>query len=479
MPGGSAANDAPMPRTARVVLIPLGLLAFGFASDRLLLQPLGIGVPLLTAAALVLFAIIVRPRPRASSWLFLGAGLLLALFVSMRRAFWLVGLDLMAIWVLTALGATFAREGVVARTTLSEWGRRSLRPLVSLPQGMRILVPRIKISATRQRKVAVLSAVGATTVVVLTFGALLASADPVFADVIGRPFDIELDPDTLTHLAITCTVAVAAATILAAAMRRPVAEVSVEGSTDRRGPLEPWGWTIVLGSAAAVVLAFLAVHLPAMYLDRQQVLARVGLTYADYAREGFAQMVAAAVLTLALVGLMWTWGGRSGSGARIAAMVLIGLNLIVLVSAFHRLHLYEQEFGWTVARLLGHVAIIWLGVVLALTVFALTRRDLGNVAAAMVGLAFVALLAVNLINPEGFIASQNLASDQLDTRYLERLSDDAIPAIVHAIPQSDPLRADALIEGVRSSQACDTRPQPWFSTNVSHLLAVRAASSYC
>jgi hypothetical protein len=79
---------------------------------------------------------------------------------------------------------------------------------------------------------------------------------------------------------------------------------------------------------------------------------------------------------------------------------------------------------------------IWLGIFLAWFLFGLWRRpDRFALGAMIIGMGFVVTL--NVLNPEAFIVRQNIArywaGGDLDVRYLESLSADAVPALVAAV----------------------------------------------
>ena len=63
-----------------------------------------------------------------------------------------------------------------------------------------------------------------------------------------------------------------------------------------------------------------------------------GLTYAEYARSGFAQLLAVAALTFAVLGAARRWA----PGERVLPAALCLLALVVCVSALRRLGLYEE-----------------------------------------------------------------------------------------------------------------------------------------
>ena len=61
-------------------------------------------------------------------------------------------------------------------------------------------------------------------------------------------------------------------------------------------------WAIPLALLDLLFLAFVAVQLTVLFGGHDHVLETSGLTYAEYAREGFWQLIAAAALTLVVVG---------------------------------------------------------------------------------------------------------------------------------------------------------------------------------
>lgn len=186
--------------------------------------------------------------------------------------------------------------------------------------------------------------------------------------------------------------------------------------------------------------------------DRDALLAETGLTYAEYARQGFFQLVVVTVLVIAVIALAMTWAPSATRADRATVRALLGLlcalTLVVVAVALRRLYLYEEAFGWTRLRLWVHAFEVWLGLVVVLgavgAVFGF-RRDL--LPRAIAGSAAAALLALAAINPDGFIAERNVdrfeATGKIDVLYLRNLSADAVPAL-DRLPE--PQRSCALWE---------------------------------
>ena len=162
-----------------------------------------------------------------------------------------------------------------------------------------------------------------------------------------------------------------------------------------------------------------------------------GYTYAEYARRGFFELVAVAVLTLGMIlGLQWL-GWRETARHRLAfnglATLMVALVMVLLASAFWRMMLYEEAYGYTHLRLYVHLFEMWLAAAFVWLVITLwVRQGRFGIGAFVAMLLFLA--ATNVANPDALIAQQNLArwerTHNIDIEYLAGLSDDAVPVMV-------------------------------------------------
>jgi hypothetical protein len=197
------------------------------------------------------------------------------------------------------------------------------------------------------------------------FGALLVTADAVFGELLGSLVAEIGDPTP--HLFAVAGFGWLAAGALRALLRRPV-----EGPRTRPAAPPSWAGVEVVVALALVVLlfgAFVAVQLGAFFGGDAFVQGEVGLAYAEYAREGFFQLVAATALAVPLL-LAAEWAVRERHARVIRAsrglsLLLVCLLLVVVASALQRLRLYQREFGLTEARVFATAAVLWLAVVLA------------------------------------------------------------------------------------------------------------------
>jgi hypothetical protein len=182
----------------------------------------------------------------------------------------------------------------------------------------------------------------------------------------------------------------------------------------------------------AVFALFLIAQAAALFGGHDYLQRTTGLTYADYVHQGFGQLTVATILTLTVVG----WAARKAAPGRVrdlALGALCAMTIVVVVSALHRMSLYEEAYGFTRLRLLVSVFEGWLGVVVLLVMAAGVIRARGWLVPAAVRLGAVGLLGLAVFNPDLYIAEHNLArvtsTVGIDWQYLGDLSSDAAPAI--------------------------------------------------
>jgi Domain of unknown function (DUF4153) len=171
--------------------------------------------------------------------------------------------------------------------------------------------------------------------------------------------------------------------------------------------------------------------------------------YREYVRQGFGQLLFVAVLAMGVIlGLRWAARPDPGRETRIfnvLSSAMIALTVVMLVSAFWRMLVWENiEFYInTPLRLYVRVFIVFLGLTFGWLFFTMWfKRERFAIGAFVAVLAF--LMTVNIMNPDADVAAYNLAhrGDELATRYLYLLSDDAVPVLVQGLQSDDPKQAN-------------------------------------
>jgi len=318
------------------------------------------------------------------------------------------------------------------------------------------------------------------------FAVLFASADPIFRGVFESALGFRIDlGDVPGRIVFVIASAWLAAGLLSVAANGipavAAASLGAAAGTHVRARSRPLGGqesVVILLLVDLVVGAFVAFQLAYLFggLD---TLAVIGMTYSDYARRGFFELVAAACLAGGLVVVLEIATRERSRSYVTAALVLASLTLVVLASAWLRLELYQQAYGWTELRFYVAAAIVALGAGLALGTVLLVRDRMRWLGHALVVVGLGALIAVNLLAPAAFVAERNVArvldpslvpedgSGRLDTGYFSALGDDAIPVLVEALPAlPEPYRTETLrVLAVRlellSTDPTWTSPAAW------------------
>ncbi len=437
-PAPSLETEVPQDRGSWAVLA--AATAFGILADQVADGPPGIGFALVAVAAVAGIALF--GKPRASAAPFFLSGLIVMAFVSIRASSILQAANTAAAVCLFAIGAGFSRGGSPRVATIRSYLARGVAVVGGLPEGVASLsrpLGRWK-AGSRVHSVPLTAAV--VLPVLALFMVLLGTADPVFGRLLTYPLG-DLNASSISaHLVGIGGGAVAFSTLLARS-RRGLELGFVEAEVLAPVALREVGWSALLICVNVLFAAFLAVQFAYFFGGRDRVMAQEGLTFAEYARKGFWQLLAAAILTGALIAYAWVVGGRDATGARRRAFTclaggLIVMTLAVLVSAFQRLTLYESAYGYTWLRLLVHEAIIVVGVLLVCGLVAIAWRRVSWLPAAAVSVGVIALLVLNVLNPDASIARRNIeryvATGELDQGVIQALSPDAVPTLVELLP---------------------------------------------
>jgi uncharacterized protein DUF4153 len=261
------------------------------------------------------------------------------------------------------------------------------------------------------------------------FVPLFTAADAAFAELVDRALPSGLDVDA----PVGRVVALAAVVALGGALALARAAGPARAAAPARARLARAEWVLPLASLVALFAVFVAVQLAVLFGGHDHVLRTAGLSYADYAHQGYGQLMAAAMLTLAVVAGARRWarigGRRDDVLLRVLLAALCALCLVVLASALKRLGLYEEAYGATRLRLLADANIRWLGAVLALVLATLALGRSGRLPRAIVLVSAAGAVAFAVSNPDGRIASRNvdryLEGGRIDGAYLSGLSADA------------------------------------------------------
>lgn len=461
-------------RTLSVLFVGLGLL-IGFVGNILFRDKLiGLSFPLFIITSIGVVLAATRPAQTRVNWRnlwLLIPVVFFAVMVAVRADMSITSVNIMAVLMLAALALYFlplrqavdlsslgehfqaliessliTTFGAIGEVTESiSWLRESNwqnRTALSVVRGLVIAVP-----------------------IVVVFALLLGSADVVFADYLEQAWNLlAINPsgDLVSTGIFTFGIGWLAIGALGYGVaRRGVIETPqsttqfVQGDTEavimddaeteakpkrkndaafRIGMIESG---IVLGLVDLLFAAFVLIQF-AYFFGGSAALEQRGLTYAEYARRGYFELVAVSVLTLGLALLLdhitVRQTQRENRTFRVLSIIIVGLTTVMLLSASQRMFLYEEEFGFTHLRVYTHVSMLWLGVLFGCYLLSMfrVRQNIFSFGVLLVAIGY--MVTLNVMNVDLYIAEHNIARYRegraLDLSFLTTLSVDALPAII-------------------------------------------------
>ena len=446
-------------RAGRVILAAAAL---GIAGQLLFFDvAIGVNFPIAIALLVTVGWTLRRPMTHVERRdLWLGpAAVVFASFAALRADTTIVALD-----ALTSLGlaggalASYGRRPVLRRsfgglfalgTAVAGWVLAGAVPAVAAAR--RRLPPGREGLGRARPALPVLRGLLIAVPVVLVFVSLFSAADAVFARVVQDLTRFDLDLGTAPDRALLAAVlAWIAAGALALAASRPSSQPRGEAPEPSGG----WrlGSTEVLTVLVVVDVLFAGfVALQAAYLfGGLDTLEATGVTYSAYARSGFFELVAVAILSGGLIAAADRLVRRRTPAVVGAAIGLALLTAVVLASAGLRLRLYQEAYGWTELRLYVLATIVLLAIVLVALVATLVTDRVRWIGHVVLASGLVVGLGLSILGPARFITEQNVARvldprlvpehglSGIDTTYALSLGDDRIVDLVRVLPALEP-----------------------------------------
>lgn len=272
------------------------------------------------------------------------------------------------------------------------------------------------------------------------FSLLFSSSDLIFQKYVSGLFGIDNELEMFLRFLLILTVTLVFAGAYTYSFRQEDSKINLPEDNKRYvlGQIESY---IILSLINLLFFVFMLVQLTYLFGGEGNISVQ-GFTYAQYARRGFFELIAVAAISFLLLMTIEKYilkkEDRHMSGFKILSIILILQVILIMASAFTRLSLYEEAYGFTVLRLYSHVFIILLGIIFCLFLYKIIKNEKNNIFAYRIFLSSILfIIAMNFINPDAFIARRNIErfelTGKIDMHYLSQLSDDAIPVIVKAL----------------------------------------------
>jgi hypothetical protein len=152
-------------------------------------------------------------------------------------------------------------------------------------------------------------------------------------------------------------------------------------------------------------------------------------TYAEYARKGFFELLFVTLINLTITTVVLSFGDGGKNGIRNLRQVLLTIlvlsSSIMLSSAFLRLSMYEEAYGFTFTRVLVHSFMIFLVIILTYTMVKIWVEKLSLFHFYFIT-ALIYYTTINVIDLDRIVVKENITRYQeagkIDASYLSNLS---------------------------------------------------------
>ncbi|MFA5954297.1 MAG: DUF4173 domain-containing protein [Patescibacteria group bacterium] len=326
------------------------------------------------------------------------------------------------------------------------------------------------------------------TPVLVVFVLLFSSADLIFQKYVSDLITINIKPETILRSVLVLIATLVYIGAYSYTFREEKGEQNAAQLTRAGRSVGHIESSILLGSVNVLFFIFIVVQLTYLFGGESNISSQ-GFTYAEYARRGFFELIAVAMISLLLLLTTEKYIAKKKDtghtlGFKILSTALVIQVILTMASAFMRLSFYEEAYGFTTLRLYSHSFIILLAIIFCLLLYKIYKDKRENTFAFHVFTAIALFLAaINFLNPDAFIARRNIerfvTTGKLDIYYLSRLSSDAIPDTIKVlnIPNEDLRKGFARELYLRANNGDSHYFSKWQSLNISRMTADKILNS--
>jgi len=271
-------------------------------------------------------------------------------------------------------------------------------------------------------------------VAVSIFTLLFSAADQTFENMVDSlfSFDVDINAELLRRCIIFGFVSIFFTTMFGYMLKKIQDKREEQSQIRSMGVLET---NILLSSINVVFFAFIILQITTLFGGESYIVSH-GLDYAEYATQGFYQLLSVAILSFFIISFTERQIKKNETDHSVSFKILSSLLIIqviaVLASAFTRLSLYEYAYGFSTIRLYSYALMMWLGIVFLLFAYHILKNERRERFGFKIFCSLILLLvSMNILNPDAFIAKKNMEryveTGKIDAGYLATLSYDAVP----------------------------------------------------
>ncbi len=258
-------------------------------------------------------------------------------------------------------------------------------------------------------------------------------------------------------------------------------EIKVEANPEaiEKIELKPQGDVVIIN---VILISILTIYTIFAMIQFKYLFAGAslpaGLSYAEYARRGFFELLFLSFINIGLILIIiyltrdkiYNSNNTSGKIVKALMIYLCAITVLLLISSFYRMMLYNNEFGFTELRLLVTIFLIFESIGLMITFYYIIKPKF-NILAFYSVICLVFYLTINMINLDYVIARKNIdmhyEGKDLDVYYLYTLSSDAAPQMERLLSDEDSNIKQAANDYFKKIKAQSAYAKDWQSFNLS------------
>ncbi|KJF28751.1 hypothetical protein TZ02_00640 [Clostridium aceticum] len=198
-----------------------------------------------------------------------------------------------------------------------------------------------------------------------------------------------------------------------------------------------------------------------------------GLSYAEYARKGFFELVLVTLINFSILLLSINLTKKDykkvNTIANFSYSLLILFTLNMVVSANYKMYLYEKAFGFTRLRIFVQAFMFLIGILLIILLLGIWINKTPIFQYAVIA-TLVVYIGLNFINVDGLIAKGNILRYEetgiIDINYIKQLSYDAIPQMAKLLEVEDPFIRNNIKDHIQDEkERLDKNDVHWYGFN--------------
>lgn len=299
---------------------------------------------------------------------------------------------------------------------------------------------KINIETEKQQKIKkVIKSICITIPVVLVIIMLLSSADEIFENIFVELLrntlltigNIKVSKIIIQIILIICTFAYMLCFFDFILSRYKKEEIEEKAQK----PKDNFTIKMILTALNIVYLVFCYIQIKSLFMRN------VDINYAQYARQGFFQLMIVSVINLVTILIAKKRENiqeqKSNKYINVMSIVMIGFTFIILISSAVRMYFYESAYGYTLLRLLVYCALFTEALLLIPTILYVIDKKI-NLAKTYFTIIITIYVCMNFANFDNIIAKRNvdryIETGKIDMYYLEtETGTDAVSQIIRIL----------------------------------------------